>query len=302
MKRNIISILLVFSILACFVSCKKLPEGSYEANGTTDVNGEVIETTTMSPELESFLSSFDTSDPAAIEEQFEQMLDTEIVEVELEFGDELVDDSNANKVEVELDSDGKPKHEALEKDYADIVNGDKFTMDVTIKNISADGEISVPMVAMRNGDEIFFEAKMPVENKGSMKFNVYLSNDGNCYIILPSMRWYMAVPGATISDLIDTDLITEGESPSADYVESLEVEINGKTYLCDVYEDGDVKIKYYYDDTQLKRVETINGEDITIMEINEVSETSDASKFVLPKGYVDLTTVLGEDFNLGKMY
>ena len=81
MKRNIISIFLVFAILASFASCKKLPEGSYEANGPTNAQGEVIETTTMPPELESFLNSFDTSDPAAIEEKFEEMLDTEIVEV-----------------------------------------------------------------------------------------------------------------------------------------------------------------------------------------------------------------------------
>ena len=175
-------------------------------------------------------------------------------------------------------------------------------MDVTIKNISAEGEISVPMRAMRNGDEVYFEAAMPVEDKGSMKFNIYLSDDGNCYMILPSMRWYMTIPGATVQDLVPSDFVNEDQSSTAEYVESREVEINGKTYLCDVYKDGDIEIKYYYVETQLKRVETINGEDITIMEINEVSEKVDKSKFVLPKGYVDVTTVMGGDFNLNSMY
>ena len=137
MKRNIISIVLVFALMASFAACKKLPEGSYEADPTTNkYAGLVGEGETVSPELEQFLETLDTSDPAKFEEQFEQMLEEEIVDPDLEFGEELIDDSNSNKIDVELDDDGRPVHDDLEKSYLDIVNGEKFTVDVVIKTVT----------------------------------------------------------------------------------------------------------------------------------------------------------------------
>ena len=40
------------------------------------------------------------------------------------------------------------------------------------------------------------------------------------------------------------------------YVETREVEVNGKKYSCDIYDDEGVITKYYFTDTELKRVET----------------------------------------------
>ncbi len=302
--KNIVSIILVFALIACFAACKKLPEGSYEADPTTNKYAELVgEGETVSPELEDFLNSFDSTDPAEIEQQFEQMLEEEIEVPDMEFGEDLIDDSNSSKVEVELDENGRPDHSGLDDNYTEIINGDKFTIDVVIKTKTGGEEIKLPIVAMRNGQQVYFEAVMPVEGKGSMRFNMLLADDGNCYIIFPAMRAYMTMPGEAVGDIFPNDIITEDTAASGTYIETREVKVDGKTYTCDVYEDGDIEIKYYYDADQLRRVETVSGEDVTIMEINEISDKCDTSKFKLPKNYFDLTTVMGSsNFDLESMY
>lgn len=294
--KNIISIILVFALLASFAACKKLPEGSYEADTTTSSSDE-----TISPELESFLNSFDTSDPDAIEQQFEQLMEEEIVNPEMEFGEDLIDDSNSSKIDVELGEDGKPSHEELEKSYVDIVNGETFTVDVVIKTVTNGEEMKIPVTAMRNGDELYFELIAPAKDKGSMRLNVLLSDDGNCYLIFPAMRAYIAVPSESIGEIFNSEFITEDSAVMGTYIESREMVIDGETYICEIYEDDGIETKYYYNDKELKRVESVDGENITIMQINEVSDKADASKFELPK-YFDLATVMGSSgIDLGSL-
>ena len=302
--KNVISIILVLALLAGFAACKKLPEGSYKADSTTNKYAEFVgEGETVSPELEQFLDSFDSTDPAEIEQQFEQMLEEEIEVPDMEFGEELIDDSNSSKIEVELDENGRPEHDDNETDYAEIMNSEKFTIDVVIKTKTNGEEIKLPIVAMRDGQKVYFEAVMPVEGKGSMRFNMLLSDDGNCYLVFPAMRAYMKMPVDAVGDIFPSDIVTEDTAASGTYIETREVEVDGKTYICEIYKDGEVDIKYYYDNGQLKRVETISGDDITIMEINDVKDTSDASKFNVPKNYFDLTTVMGSsNFDLEAMY
>lgn len=302
--KNVISIIMVIALIAGFAACKKLPDGSYEAKTTTNKYAELVgEGETVPPELENFLNSFDSTDPAEIEQQFEQILEEEIEVPDMEFGEELIDDSNSNKVEVELDEDGRPTHNNIDKDFAEIMNSEKFTIDVVIKTKANGEELKIPMVAMRNGQQVYSEVVMPVEGKGSLRVNMLLSGDGKCYIILPTMRAYIAMPGETMGEIIPSDFVTEDTAASSTYIETREIEIDGKTYFCEVYEDGGVTTKYYYNNDELKRVESVSGEDITIMEINEISNKCDNSKFKVPKNYFDLTTVMGEsNFNLESMY
>ena len=301
--KNVISIILVMALLAGFAACKKLPDGSYEAKATTNKYADLVgEGETVSPELEDFLNSFDSTDPAEIEQQFEQMLEEEIEVPDMEFGEELIDDSNSSKVEVELDENGRPDHSDLEKNYTEIINSEKFTINVVLKTKANGEEIKIPVVAMRNGKKLYFEAVMPVEGKGAMRFNMLLPDDGKCYLIFPAMRAYISLPADSMGDIFDGEFITEDTAASGTYIETREVEIDGKKYSCDVYKDGEISIKYYYDNSQLKRVESVSGDEVTIMEINEISEKCDESKFKLPK-YLDLTTIKGTSgLDIASMY
>lgn len=298
MNKKILSIFLVFVMLLSFASCGKikekisLPDEVYEET-PTDENGEPAPT--MSPELEGFVNSFDSTDPAEIEQQFQQMLDSETVEVELEFGEELIDDSDSTKVEVELDEKGRPDRSKIQNNYMAIADGDTLTMDIVLKQSTNGEEFVAPVYATRDGNKLYMQATMPYENKGTMTFGALTTGDGDYYFILPSMRAYIVLPKEEIGDVPLGDFIAgdmiAGDTDS-EYVETREVEINGKKYSCDVYNDEDVITKYYFTETELKRIETIDGENITIIEINEMSATPNASKFALPKNYFNMTSIM----------
>lgn len=301
--KKIFAIIFAVAMTASFTACKALPEGSFEAASTTNIfpavdsNGE-----TVSPELEDFLNSFDSTDPAQFEQQFEQMLEEEIEVPEMEFGEELIDDSNSNKVEVDLNDEGRPDHSDLELNFSEIMANEKFTIDVVFMSKTADAETKLPIVAMRDGEQLYIETVMPVEGKGSMRLNMLITKDGKAYFIFPAMKAYMPMPGESVEGIFDVDYVTEDTAASGTYVESREVVVDGKKYTCDVYEDGENVIKYYYDNKELKRIETVSGENVIIMEINEISKKSDKSKFKLPK-YFDLSTVMNSaNFNVESMY
>lgn len=301
MKKNIFAIILVFALLAGFASCKRLPQ-DYEVEGSdssaqsglqNSAGGDSTSEVTFAPEMQSFLDTF--NDP----ESMEELLETDVEVPELEFGEDLIDDSKFDKVEVEVNNEGKPVHDNAKKNYEKIVEGETFTMDVVIKSKVNGEEMTIPLLVIRDGKNLYFETKMPVDNKGSMKFNFILNEDGNCYIVIPAMRAYMSIPKEYVGDLLPSDFVTE--EFTAAYVESGEVEIGGKTYICDVYQDGDVITKNYFYDDELKRIETVSGEDVTIIEINDINDKADSTKFKLPKNYFDITTVMGSSVDLSTL-
>ena len=293
MKKSIISILMVFVLIASFAACKKLPDDVY-FEAPTNEYGEVV--TTLPAELEDFINSFDTSDPAQIEQQFEQMLDQEEVKVELEFGDAPIDDSNAEKVEVELGSDGKPDRSDMTKNYEEIMAGDEFTVDMVIRQNMDGQEVNVPMYITRSGENLYSKMSAPYENRGTITFNMLKTEDGKLYCIVPSMRAYVLLTEDEVGDIPLGEYIEEGVGTiedSSEYIETKLVEVNGKSYECDVYKDGDITTKNYFDKDGLKRIETVDAEgNTTIIEINKVEAKADKSKFKAPVGYVDLTTLL----------
>lgn len=298
MNKKIFSIFLVIVMLAGFASCGKikekvsLPDEVY-AEVPTNENGEPLPT--MSPELEGFVNSFDSTDPAEIEQQFQQMLDSETVEVELEFGEDLIDDSDSTKVEVELDEKGRPDRSKIQNNYMSIAQGDTLTMDIVLKQSTNGEEFVAPVYATRDGDKLYMKATMPYENKGTMTFGTLATGSGDYYFILPSMRAYIVLPKEEVGDVPLGDFMA-GDMLAGDvdskYVETREIEISGKKYSCDVYDDEGVITKYYFTDTELKRVETVDGDNVTIVEINEMSANADASKFVLPKNYFNMTSIM----------
>lgn len=337
MKRNIIAILLVFALLVSFAACRKL-ETEYtvetrpyvvDSNGVTqDVqsivnsNGETeyfyydnsgnkitvdskdveVETkkvavtapTTLSPEAQSLFDVF--NDP----EKFEELMEEDATEPKLEMADDIIPDDQFNKIDTDIGSDGKPVRDKAREQYMKIVEGETFTMDMVMKTNTNGEEMSLPIVAVRDGDNLFLETAMPVDgSKGAMRLQFLILN-GKAYTVIPQMRAYMEVPKETIDQMGLGDIVAEEAKDNSEYAESGEVKINGKTYICDVYKSEDSTIKYYFLNGELKRIETISGENTAIMEINNLSDKADKSKLVLPKGYLDLATI--KEFNLSEIY
>ena len=273
----------------------------YQGNRVTVANKDVVIQTTkvrkttsvyegaeLTPEEESFLNTF--NDPDALD----NLVDESITVPELEISDDLIPEDNFEEIKVEVDSDGNPKHEDIEKRYTDIVESGKFTIDFVIKGNNNGQDMVVPLRVVRDDDKMYFETAMPVNGEGAMKM-AFLMRDKTCYLIIPGMRAYMTMPADEIANIFDTNMVQS--DGSANYVSTSEVEYNGKKYICDEYESKGTVIKYYYADNEIKRIESTDPEGgVSIMEINEISDKVDSSKFKVPSGYIDMTKFLGQEF------
>ncbi len=242
----------------------------------------------LTPEEESFLNTF--NDPDA----FENLVDESLTVPELEISDQLIPEDNFEKIEVEVDVNGNPKHEDIEKRYTDILESGKFTIDMVIKSQNNGEETIVPMHVVRDGDKMYFETAMPIDGEGSMRM-AFLVRDKKCYLIVPGMRAYMTMPAEELGNIFDTEMLEK--DTEANYISSNEVEYNGKKYICDVYESEGSTVKYYYSKNEIKRMEATDPEgNTTIMEFNTVSDKTDSSKLRVPSGYIDMTKFIGSDF------
>lgn len=328
MKRNIVAIILVFALLLSFAACRKIDSenilietkayivddegvtrdiynvGSnyyyYDADGNrkeankkdvvVETNKVVItEPASLSPEAQSFMDSFGDVD------SIEDMMEADATVPELE-NDKLIPDDAFNDIEVEVDADGKPVHEDIPVSFDELVASEKFTVEAKIKTTTDGLDYSAPMNIMRNGSNLYFETAVPLENGlGSTRVNILFLDDA-CYIIIPSMRAYMAIPKETAGDMIPSDAFSDLDNAEGEYVSSSEVEHDGQTYVCDIFESEDgVVTKNFYQNGQLKRVETVSGTTTSIMEFTELSTSVDESKFSVPKNYFDMSQ-MGSDY------
>lgn len=332
MKKSILAIVLVFSTLLCMASCHKLDSENiivesrayivddegvtrnvynvndnfyyYDANGNrkeASSDSVVIETNTyvattvkLSPEQESFIAQFDG-------DSLEDMMEADQTQVNLD-NDLLIPDDAFSDAKVDVDENGNPIHGDSELSYEEILEGKTFTMDVKMKTVVGGTETVAPLMFVRDGENLYFETALPLKDGvGTTRLNFLLLN-GDCYIIIPSMRAYMKIPKESVGQTIPVEAFEAFDGDTGKYTQSYTVDIDGKEYLCDVYENEEETItKRYYLDGQLKRIETVHGEDMSIMEFNQVSSTVDKSKFAEPKNYFDMTSLMGENFNMSSI-
>ncbi len=238
----------------------------------------------LTPEEQSFFDMY--NDPNA----FENLIDSSITEPEMDISDEPIPEDSFEKIEVELDSEGKPVHGDIEQTYEELLKSKKFTLDVVFKGYLNGTETIVPMKVCRNGDKLYMETALPVEEQGALKCNIII-RDEQCYFVIPGMRAYMTAPAEEVGEMFNSDMITEVDDNAA-YVSSAEVEFDGEKYLCDVYEADGATSKYYYQNGDIKRVEITEGESVSIIQFNEISSKVDNSVFKVPTNYMDITKFL----------
>lgn len=258
------------------------------------VDGTTSPFSNISPEAQSFFAAYD--DPEEIANLYEQ----NVTEPKLAISDDPIPEDNFRRVEVEIGADGKPAREEVKNRYTNIVESGKFTVDIVVKGSVEGKETVVPIYAVKDGDNAYFDAAVPVENKGSMRFNFIIA-DGKCYLVIPAMKAYMEIPKESMAEILPGEEIIANELDMK-YDSSGEVEFNGKKYICDVYTVDGNTVKYYFAGDELKRVETISADDSTIIEVNSIKPTADESKFRVPRGFIDMTKIIDENFQLSEFY
>ena len=163
----------------------------------------------------------------------------------------------------------------------------KFTLKMKMKTSSG---VDNPVSLVFNGKK--FAADITLND---MQVRAIFDND-NFYIVLPALKVYIKTSSDEAGNIGDLTNITDS---NATYVGSTKVTVNGTEYTCEEYKsDNDSVVKYYFSSKkEWKRMEIINGEDVSIFEIESLSNKVDESVFSL-KGYTDMTALVMGQANI----
>lgn len=163
----------------------------------------------------------------------------------------------------------------------------KFTLKMKMKTSSG---VDNPVSLVFNGKK--FAADITLND---MQVRAIFDND-NVYMVLPALKVYIKTSSDEAGNIGDLTNITDS---NATYVGSTKVTVNGTEYTCEEYKsDDDSVVKYYFSSKkEWKRMEIINGEDVSIFEIESLSDKVDESVFSL-KGYTDMTALAMAQANI----
>lgn len=163
----------------------------------------------------------------------------------------------------------------------------KFTLKMKMKTSSG---VDNPVSLVFNGKK--FAADITLND---MQVRAIFDND-NVYMVFPALKVYIKTSSDEAGNIGDLTNITDS---NATYVGSTKVTVNGTEYTCEEYKsDDDSVVKYYFSSKkEWKRMEIINGEDVSIFEIESLSDKVDESVFSL-KGYTDMTALVMGQANI----
>lgn len=159
----------------------------------------------------------------------------------------------------------------------------KFTLKAKIK--ASSGE-NTPVTCVTNGKKFAYDM-----TKNGSQIRIIMDGN-NLYLLLPAIKCYVKMSTDDIGLESMDDMMSNLASTEDKYVGSTKVTVNGTEYTCEEYKNSDGRItKYYFDkNNNWKRIEGINGDEVTIMEIDSFSGKVDDSVFSL-KGYTDMTAL-----------
>ena len=159
----------------------------------------------------------------------------------------------------------------------------KFTLKAKIK--AASGE-NTPVTCVTNGKKFAYDM-----TKNGSQIRIIMDGN-NLYLLLPAIKWYVKMSTDDIGLESMDDMMSNLASTEDKYVGSTKVTVNGTEYTCEEYKNSDGRITkyYFYKNNNWKRIEGINGDEVTIMEIDSFSGKVDDSVFSL-KGYTDMTAI-----------
>lgn len=163
----------------------------------------------------------------------------------------------------------------------------KFTLKMKMKTSSG---VDNPVSLVFNGKK--FAADITLND---MQVRAIFDND-NVYMVFPALKVYIKTSSDEAGNIGDLTNIADS---NATYVGSTKVTVNGTEYTCEEYKsDDDSVVKYYFSSKkEWKRMEIINGEDVSIFEIESLSNKVDESVFSL-KGYTDMTALVMGQANI----
>lgn len=159
----------------------------------------------------------------------------------------------------------------------------KFTLKMKMKAASG---TDTPVSLVCNGKKLAADMTL-----SGMQTRAIIESDG-VYVVLPSAKVYLKASSDEVGNINDLMNLTDA---NAKYVGSTKVKVNGTECTCEEYkaDDGSVMKYYFSSKKEWKRMEFINGDEVSIYDIESLSGKVDESVFSLA-GYTDITALMSQ--------
>ena len=274
MKKTVISLILVLTLIFTFAACK----GNSEDETTT-----APETTTSSAqqELDNLLGELESNLSSSLEDETAVLQPVE--------PDTLPE---GTEISVEMGSDNKPKDSLFSSYFKKIAKDDKFTMSASCSS-SVDGMgLDIPLTMAVSGDRFYVSMKAKISVAMSMDID-FIVNGNKGYMVIHNMKAYAETESGDnsfVDSMVGTDFGT------MTYTKTTEITSEGQKYICEEYVGSNgATIKCYFVEGSEKpeRIESISDENVTVMKDITFSSEVDESVFELPSGYKNMEGLAG---------
>ncbi len=273
MKKTVISIILVLTLIFTFAACK----GNSEDETTT-----APETTTSSA----------PQDLDALLNELESNLDN--IENETAVLQPVEPDTlpEGTEVSVELDSENKPKDSLFLSYFENIAKDDKFTMSALCSS-SIDGMgLDIPITMAVSGDKCYVSMKAQISAAMTMDVD-FIINGNKGYMVIHNMKAYAQTESG---DNTFVDSMIGNDFATMTYTKTTQTTSDGQKYICEEYIGNDgATVKCYFPEGSKKpeRIESFAGENVTVMKNITFSSDVDESVFEVPSGYKNMEGLTG---------
>lgn len=317
--KKILTVLLALTMVLSFAACNR----NGDDNGTTDKNTSDTGSSSVSDSTAKNDSSTSKVSP---DESTSKTDSTSGTSQAPSNGKETTtkDKTTNSKPDIgnNIDKNTLPKDSYLYKYVIDILSGDSYTCTVAT---DTDGEKVVADIT-KSGENYAVDAK--VQN---VQANI-IYKDGKIICCMPSKGFIdmltenMDMAGAdeqtkqqmkALTQLFSgskgfyyeianeeagptgyenvLDMLSVFDGDNLTFVKRTNVTKDGKKYVCEEYKTEDGITKYYYEGTDLRIIETVDSGNVTsIVEISNLSSEIDTKALEIPKGYADLTVLMGQ--------
>ncbi len=299
-KRNIIAILASLAVvLTVFTACDKSGD---DTNPTiVGADGQVYEQVTEVVTNAAGEAVTDAEGNTKVDTVTKPVTTTGNGSTESTTTYEDVTFPEGEKVEVEVDKEGRPEDCKLDKLLTASAQNKALYLNCTV--VTSDnfglGETGINMKMYMKNDKFALEFPLLITT-------IRVAYDGKeMNFMIPSQKsYYPIASGEDSVGVIDSVAMWESiVSDSLEYKETTNVTIRGNSYVCEVYGDSTNVNKYYFNSKdELKRIEVIAADGTTsILKVNECSTNIDDSIFTVPNGYTQLTEedMMGFSASLG---
>ncbi len=273
MKKTVISLLLILSLIFTFAACK--------GNGDDETTTTTTEPTTeyVDPDMEALLNNLESQLSAT---------EGESVPVTAFEPDTMPE---GEKIKVDADTDSSK--ETLFSSYFKKIGKDKkFSMSAVCSSSVEGVGMDIPLTFAISGDKYYISMKAKVSAAMTMNID-FIVNGNKGYMVIHNMKAYAATESEE-NEFVDGFVGTEFETMK--YVKTTKITSDGKNYLCEEYDGGDgTTIKCYFleDSKKPERIESIADGNITVMKDITFSSDVDESIFEIPSGYRNIDGMTG---------